>query len=151
MTHADFIMSGLLAVAGIVVGGIVAAMSEAATVAIIIAIIGALSAVASAYLANSARKDVKDRIGNPNSGQDVVSMLTKILEGQTGQDARLAVHDTLFARVDHRLNVLSESVDTIRKDCHFIREMDEETAHKVTDIAGKVDADRRAADHEGTR
>lgn len=145
----DFLVSGALAAIGLVVGGIVAAMSETATVAIVIAVIGAISAVLSAYLANSARKDVKDRIGEPNGGQDVVSMLTKILDGQTGQDARLAVHDTLFAKVDHRLNVLSASVDTIRHDCHLIRAMDEDVSHKVDDIAGKVGADRRHTDHEG--
>ena len=149
MTHMDYLISGLLTATGLIVGGIVAAMSEAATVAIVIAVIGALSAVTSAYIANSARRDVKNRIGEPNGGQDVVSMLTKILDGQTGQDARLAVHDTLFAKVDHRLNVLSTSVDTIRHDCHYIRAMDEDTAHKVSDIAGKVSADRRHADHEG--
>ena len=149
MTHMDFFVSSVLAAVGLVVGGVVAAISEAATVAIVIAVIGALSAVTSAYIANSARKDVKDRIGDPNGGQDVVSMLTKILDGQTGQDARLAVHDTLFAKVDHRLNVLSTSVDTIRHDCHYIRAMDEDTAHKVSDIAGKVSADRRHSDHEG--
>ena len=149
VTNMDYLISGLLAATGLIVGGIVAAISETATVAIVIAVIGALSAVTSAYIANSARKDVKDRIGDPNGGQDVVSMLTKILDGQTGQDARLAVHDTLFAKVDHRLNVLSTSVDTIRHDCHYIRAMDEDTAHKVSDIAGKVSADRRHADHEG--
>lgn len=145
----DSIVSGIVAVVGFITAGIVAAMSESATVAIVIAVIGAVSAITSAHLANSARKDVKDRIGEPNSGQDVVSMLTKILDGQTGQDARLAVHDTLFAKVDHRLNVLSASVDTIRHDCHYIRAMDEDTAHKVDDIAGKVGADRRHTDHEG--
>ena len=149
MTHMDFFVSSVLAAVGLVVGGVVAAISEAATVAIVIAVIGALSAVASAYLANSARKDMKNRIGEPNGDQDVVSMLTKILDGQTGQDARLAIHDTLFAKVDHRLNVLSASVDTIRHDCHYIRAMDESTAHKVDDIAGKVSADRRHSDHEG--
>lgn len=149
MTYLDYLVPALLAAVGLVVGAIVAAMSEAATVAIVIALIGAVSAIASAYLANSARKDVKDRIGDPNGGQDVVSMLTKILDGQTGQDARLAVHDTLFAKMDHRLNVLSSSVDTIRQDCHFIRLADETTSHKVDDIAGKVGADRRHADHEG--
>lgn len=145
----DSIVSGIVAVVGFITAGIVAAMSESATVAIVIAVIGAVSAITSAHLANSARKDVKDRIGEPNGGQDVVSMLTKILDGQTGQDARLAVHDTLFAKVDHRLNVLSASVDTIRHDCHYIRAMDEDTAHKVDDIAGKVGADRRHTDHEG--
>ena len=149
VTNMDYLISGLLAATGLIVGGIVAAISETATVAIVIAVIGALSAVTSAYIANSARRDVKNRIGEPNGGQDVVSMLTKILDGQTGQDARLAVHDTLFAKVDHRLNVLSTSVDTIRHDCHYIRAMDEDTAHKVSDIAGKVSADRRHADHEG--
>ena len=149
VTNMDYLISGLLAATGLIVGGIVAAISETATVAIVIAVIGALSAVTSAYIANSARKDVKDRIGDPNGGQDVVSMLTKILDGQTGQDARLAIHDTLFAKVDHRLNVLSASVDSIRHDCHYIRAMDEDTAHKVSDIAGKVSADRRHADHEG--
>lgn len=149
MTYLDYLVPALLAAVGLVVGAIVAAMSEAATVAIVIALIGAVSAIASAYLANSARRDVKDRIGDPNGGQDVVSMLTKILDGQTGQDARLAVHDTLFAKVDHRLNVLSASVDTIRQDCHFIRLADENTALKVDDIAGKVGADRRHTDHEG--
>lgn len=152
MTYLDYLVPALLAAVGLVIGAIVAAMSEAATVAIVIALIGAVSAIASAYLANSARKDVKDRIGEPNGGQDVVSMLTKILDGQTGQDARLAVHDTLFAKMDHRLNVLSSSVDTIRQirqECHFIRAVDEDTAHKVDDIAGKVGADRRHTDHEG--
>ena len=150
MTHMDFFVSSVLAAVGLVVGGVVAAISEAATVAIVIAVIGALSAVTSAYIANSARRDVKNRIGEPNGGQDVVSMLTKILDGQTGQDARLAIHDTLFAKVDHRLNVLSASVDTIRHDCHLIRAMDENAAHKVDDIAGKVGADRRRHDdHEG--
>lgn len=149
VTNMDYLISGLLAATGLIVGGIVAAISESATVAIVIAVIGALSAVTSAYIANSARKDVKDRIGDPNGGQDVVSMLTKILDGQTGQDARLAIHDTLFAKVDHRLNVLSASVDTIRHNCHYIRAMDESTAHKVDDIAGKVGADHRHTDHEG--
>ena len=149
VTNMDYLISGLLAATGLIVGGIVAAISETATVAIVIAVIGALSAVTSAYIANSARRDVKNRIGEPNGGQDVVSMLTKILDGQTGQDARLAIHDTLFAKVDHRLNVLSASVDSIRHDCHYIRAMDESTAHKVDDIAGKVSADRRHADHEG--
>lgn len=149
MTYLDYLVPALLAAVGLVVGVIVAAMSEASTVAIVIALIGAVSAIASAYLAHSAHKDVKDRIGDPNGGQDVVSMLTKILDGQTGQDARLAIHDTLFAKMDHRLNVLSSSVDTIRQDCHFIRLADESTAHKVDDIAGKVSADRRHADHEG--
>lgn len=149
MTYLDYLVPALLAAVGLVVGVIVAAMSEASTVAIVIALIGAVSAIASAYLAHSAHKDVKDRIGDPNGGQDVVSMLTKILDGQTGQDARLAVHDTLFAKMDHRLNVLSSSVDTIRQDCHFIRLSDENTSHKVDDIAGKVGADRRHADHEG--
>ena len=145
----DSIVSGIVAVVGLITAGIVAAMSESATVAIVIAVIGAVSAITSAHLANSSHKDVKDRIGEPNDGQDVVSMLTKILDGQTGQDARLAVHDTLFAKMDHRLNVLSSSVDTIRQDCHFIRLADENTSHKVDDIAGKVGADRRHADHEG--
>lgn len=150
MTYLDYLVPALLAAVGLVVGGIVAAMSEAATVAIVIAVIGAVSAVLSAYLANSARKDVKDRIGEPNGGQDVVSMLTKILDGQAGQDARLAVHDTLFAKVDHRLNVLSASVDSIRHGCHYIRAMDTEVADRVSDIAGKVGADRRRHDdHEG--
>lgn len=149
MTYLDYLVPALLAAVGLVVGVIVAAMSEAATVSIVIALIGAVSAIASAYLAHSAHKDVKNRIGEPNGGQDVVSMLTKILDGQTGQDARLAIHDTLFAKVDHRLNVLSASVDTIRHDCHLIRAMDENAAHKVSDIAGKVSADRRHADHEG--
>lgn len=149
MTYLDYLVPAILAAVGLVIGAIVAAMSEAATVAIVIALIGAVSAIASAYLANSARKDVKVRIGDPNGGQDVVSMLTKILDGQTGQDARLAVHDTLFAKMDHRLNVLSSSVDTIRQDCHFIRLADENPSHKVDDIAGKVGADRRHADHEG--
>ena len=149
MTYIDHPVPALLVVTGFIVGAIVAAMSEAATVAIVIALIGAVSAIASAYLANSARKDVKDRIGDPNGGQDVVSMLTKILDGQTGQDARLAVHDTLFAKMDHRLNVLSSSVDTIRQYCHFIRLADENRSHKVDDIAGKVGVDRRHTDHEG--
>ena len=149
MTHMDFFVSSVLAAVGLVVGGVVAAISVAATVAIVIAGIGALSAVTSAYIASSARRDVKTRIGEPNGGQGVVSMLTKILDGQTGQDARLAIHDTLFAKVDHRLNVLSASVDSIRHDCHYIRAMDESTAHKVDDIAGKVSADRRHSDHEG--
>lgn len=149
MTYIDYLVPALLAVTGFIVGAIVAAMSEAATVAIVIALIGAVSAIASAYIANSARKDVKDRIGDPNGHRDVVSMLTKILDGQTGQDARLAVHDTMFAKFDHRLNVLSSSVDTIRQACHFIRAVDEDTSHKVDDIAGKVGADRRHADHEG--
>ena len=145
MTYIDYLVPALLAVTGFIVGAIVAVMSEAATVAII----GAVSAIASAYIANSARKDVKVRIGDPNGGQDVVSMLTKILDGQTGQDARLAVHDTMFAKFDLRLNVLSASVDTIRQECHFIRAVDEDTSHKVDDIAGKVGADRRHTDHEG--
>lgn len=149
MTYIDYLVPALLVVTGFIVGAIVAAMSEAATVAIVIALIGAVSAIASAYIANSARKDVKVRIGDPNGGQDVVSMLTKILDGQTGQDARLAVHDTMFAKFDLRLNVLSASVDTIRQECHFIRAVDEDTSHKVDDIAGKVGADRRHADHEG--
>ncbi|HMS89274.1 MAG TPA: hypothetical protein PKE56_12555 [Acidimicrobiales bacterium] len=149
MTHMDFFVSSVLAAVGLVVGGVVAAISEAATVAIVIAVIGALSAVTSAYIANAPGRDVNNRIGEPNGGQAVVSMLTKILDGQTGQDARLAIHDTLFAKVDHRLNVLSASVDSIRHDCHYIRAMDESTAHKVDDIAGKVSADRRHSDHEG--
>lgn len=149
MTYIDYLVPALLAVTGFIVGAIVAVMSEAATVAIVIALIGAVSAIASAYIANSARKDVKVRIGDPNGGQDVVSMLTKILDGQTGQDARLAVHDTMFAKFDLRLNVLSASVDTIRQDCHFIRLADEDTAHKVDDIAGNVGVDRRHTDHEG--
>ena len=157
MTHMDYLISGLLTATGLIVGGIVAAMSEAATVAIVIAVIGAVSAVLSAYMANSARKDMKNRIGEPNGDQDVVSMLTtmihqqaQLLDGQTGQDARLAIHDTLFTKVDHRLNVLSASVDSIRHDYHYIRAMDEDVSHKVDDIAGKVGADRRRHDdHEG--
>lgn len=149
MTHLDYFVSGLIAAIGFIGAGIIAAMSEASTVALAIAVIGAISATASAHLANSARKDVKERIGEPNGSQDVVSMLTRILEGQTGQDSRLAVHDALFAKMDTRLNVLSTSVDSIRKDCHFIRLADEATATKVQDIAGKVAADRRHSDHEG--
>ncbi|HPK13661.1 MAG TPA: hypothetical protein PLP55_13425, partial [Phycicoccus elongatus] len=61
MTYIDYLVPALLAVTGFIVGAIVAVMSEAATVAIVIALIGAVSAIASAYIANSARKDVKDR------------------------------------------------------------------------------------------
>jgi len=55
----------------------------------------------------------QDRIGTPNGKGNVVEMLEKILNGQTGQDQRLAelergqsrTHETL-QRVDNRLGVL---------------------------------------------
>lgn len=57
---------------------------------IAVALIGACGGIASAYAANVARKDVRDRIGTPNGQGNVVEMMERLLAGQTGQDNRIA-------------------------------------------------------------
>ena len=59
-------------------------------VVIILAIIGAFGSIGAAYAANTARKDVRDRIGTPNGQGNVVEMMERLLAGQTGQDTRIA-------------------------------------------------------------
>ena len=56
-------------------------------------------------------KDAKDTLGSIPEGHDdltVVKMLQQVLEGQTGQDNRLAAHDALHAAHDRRFKTHEE-------------------------------------------
>lgn len=75
----------------------VLALSEASDVAVAVAAIAAVASVASAWLARTAHAevgqkadDLADRIGEPNGKGSVVQMLTTLLNGQAGQDNRIA-------------------------------------------------------------
>lgn len=65
------------------------ALSDGAWAAIA-AGVAAVGGVAAAYAANIARREVANRIGTPNGDGNVVQMLTTLLNGQAGQDARIA-------------------------------------------------------------
>ena len=90
-----------------------AAEAPSEWVVIILAIIGAFGGIGAAYAANTARKDVRDRIGTPNGQGNVVEMMELLLAGQTGQDTRIArlegtqvQHGIDLAAHDERLRLL---------------------------------------------
>lgn len=139
--NATDIVSGLVVAIVGVVSAILLAITEAATVPIAVAAITGVSAIASARYAAAVRSEIKSRVGSPNGNGNVVEMLEKILNGQTGQDSRLAAHDDRLAR-------LEGNVQAIRQDCHLIRAADEATAERVQDIARGVGVDRRHTDEE---
>lgn len=77
-----------------------AALSEGqwtAIGAVVVASIAALASVVNALISLAAKKSTEDKLGTPNGKGNVVEMLESalrgqalILEGQTGQDNRLA-------------------------------------------------------------
>lgn len=100
-------------------------LSEAAWVAIVVAIVAAAGSVGAAWAANAARRqvghaaeDLRDRIGEPNGKGNVVQMLTTLLNGQAGQDNRIArlegvqvQHGIDIAALQQRLHVLERRGD----------------------------------------
>ena len=71
------------------------------------------------------RDDMQKRVGQPNGKGNLTQMLETLLTGQTGQDSRLAVHDTkITANEDairaygDRLGALEQDVAAIRADHH---------------------------------
>ena len=142
----DIAMSFLVLGIGGVGAWIVAVISEPSLIAVVVAVVGAIGAVTSAHLANSTRKDVQTRIGTPNGHGDVVTMMERLLAGQTGQDARLAQHDHALSELAKALTVTCRSVGAIRENCAAIKITDVDISHKVDDVAAKVSANRRKGD-----
>lgn len=85
------------------------ALSEGASVAIAVAAISALGSGAAAYAAVIAKR-TDGKLGTPNGHGDVTTMLgtlirqqTEMLDGQTGQDTRLAVIESRLGKGDERM------------------------------------------------
>ena len=116
------------------------ALSEGATVAIAVAFISAVGSGAAAYAAVIAKR-TEGKLGTPNGHGDVSTMLgtlihqqTEMLDGQTGQDARLAQIEHRMSKGDERmirlgtrlssqgdqLDSLTRRVGRIETSCQFI-------------------------------
>ena len=85
------------------------ALSEGATVAIVVAVISAAGSTAAVMAAGLAKR-IEGRLGTPNGHGDVSTMLgklihqqTQLLDGQTGQDTRLAVIESRLGKGDERM------------------------------------------------
>lgn len=86
------------------------ALSEGATVALITVLVSALIGPVAVAYASARAKRVETAIGQPNGQGNVVQMLqtvigqqAQLLDGQTGQDARLAVIEGRLGRGDLQL------------------------------------------------
>lgn len=106
------------------------ALSEGATVAIIVAMIGAAGSTAAVMAAGLAKR-IEGRLGTPNGHGDVATMLgtlihqqAQLLDGQTGQDARLAVIEGRLGKGDERMAGLGGRLSDM--------------ADQVDDLAGKL-------------
>ena len=89
-------------------------LSEGAFITLVTSVIG-LAGLISVAIINTRRtrrtaERVTDTLGEKpqaddhNESMTVVQMLEKVLEGQAGQDNRLAAHDALHAAHDRRLD-----------------------------------------------
>ena len=63
----------------------------AAAAAVLVALVAALASIVSALIGLAAKKSNEERIGTPNGHGTIAEMMAKLLDGQTGQDTRLAV------------------------------------------------------------
>lgn len=97
-----------------VVTGALFALSEGAAVAIVVVVISAVIGPVVVVWATARTRKVAERAAHtlgekpqsddPEQSLTVVQMLQKVLEGQAGQDNRLAAHDALHAAHDRRLD-----------------------------------------------
>ena len=106
------------------------ALSEGATVAIAVAVISAAGSTAAVMAAGLAKR-IEGRLGTPNGHGDVSTMLStlihqqaQLLDGQTGQDTRLAVIESRLGKGDERMAGLGGRLSDM--------------ADQVDDLAGKL-------------
>jgi len=145
--------AGMVAGAPLLAAALMFGLSEAGTVAISVASIAAFSSTISAWLAHRSRRDVRDRIGNPNGHGNVVQMIERLLSGQTAQDTRLAGHDGTIAAVIAQVSELAASVveltaivDQVRTGCAGIRAGEDRIESRVSEIARHAATDRHTSD-----
>ena len=150
---ADGLAAGVVAGAPLLAAALMFGLSEAGTVAISVASIAAFSSTISAWLAHRSRRDVRDRIGNPNGHGSVVQMMERLLSGQTSQDARLAGHDSTIAAVIAQVSELAAAVveltaivGQVRTGCAGVRAGEDRIESRVSEITRHTATDRRTSD-----
>lgn len=104
-------------------------LTEATVVAVISASALVLAAALPGFLwlVRTARS-TRDAVGEPTSRGDLVTMLVKLLDGQTGQDRRLASLEGGQMETNRRLSGVEARVALLERI---------ETAHDETDALGR--------------
>jgi hypothetical protein len=86
---------------------------------VLVGLFAAVASVVSALIGLAAKKSAEDRIGTPNGhGDDIMSMLGKMLDGQTGQDTRLAVIERRQIEQAERLSSVERTQQTFCASVH---------------------------------
>lgn len=88
---------------------------------IAIALIGLVGLIVSAVLGpilvirqgRANKEAIEDKLGVPNGHGNVVQMLTTLLDGQTGQDRRLASIESRLHRGDEKMSTHGHQLDAI--------------------------------------
>lgn len=117
------------------------AVSDAQWGAIGIVIVGLLAAIASvssALIGLAAKKSTEEKIGTPNGHGNLVQMLESallgqatLLEGQTGQDARLAVIEQRQTEQAGRLAQVERTQQTFCASVHGLETAVEGLPHST--------------------
>lgn len=129
-------------------------------VAIIVVIVSAVVGPAVVIQLNARARRIERRLGTPNGAGNVTEMLTSVyhsvgqlLDGQTGQDTRLAKIDTRlaegelrFAAMEARLDGHDRRLEGIEGSCSALVQIEEATSVSVAAVAGKLDVANRATD-----
>ena len=90
----------------------------AAAAAVLVALVAALASIASALIGLAAKKSHEERIGTPNGHGTIAEMMAKLLDGQTGQDTRLAVIERRQIEQAERLSSVEHTQKTFCASVH---------------------------------
>ena len=90
----------------------------AAAAAVLVALVAALASIASALIGLAAKKSHEERIGTPNGHGTIAEMMAKLLDGQTGQDTRLAVIEQRQVSQAERLTKIEHTQQTFCASVH---------------------------------
>ena len=93
--------------------------------AVIVASIAAVASITTALISLATKKSTEEKIGTPNGQGNLVQMLESslrgqalLLEGQTGQDERLAVIEARQIRQAERLSAIEDTQQTFCASVH---------------------------------
>lgn len=93
----------------------IVAISEATTVALTTVVVSAVVGPVAVAFASARAKRIEAAIGEPNGHGNLATMMAKLLDGQTGQDMRIA-------RQDREIHELVQRVSRIETTCTAIAE-----------------------------
>ena len=87
---------------------------------VIVGFLAAVGSVTSALIGLAAKKSTEDKLGTPNGHGTIAEMMAKLLDGQTGQDTRLAVIEQRQVRQAERLSAIEHTQQTFCASVHEI-------------------------------